>query len=118
MTHWELRLHHGFRLRRSIIHYLLFYEKVPNHADREAPLRSAHLNYVLAAVRRGELVLGGSLGDPDGGSVAILFRADSAATAESFAVGDPYVVEGVVCRWWVQAWQTVVGKDAAVPLQQ
>jgi hypothetical protein len=38
---------------------LLFYEKVPDAADREESLRAAHLAHVLAAVTRGELLLGG-----------------------------------------------------------
>src|SRR5262249_18286497 len=104
--------------RRGIIHYLLFYEKVPDHAGREGPLQAAHRTYVLAAVRRGELVLAGSLHDPTDGAAVLLFLADSSAVAEAFAEGDPYVQAGVVCRWTVRAWETVVGAGAAVPLPQ
>lgn len=98
------------------MHYLLFYDKVPDHAEREPPLVAAHLQYVFAAVARGELVLGGPLADPVDGANVLLFRADSAATAEKFAVEDPYVVHGIVNRWWVRTWETVVGREAVRPL--
>ncbi len=29
---------------------------------------------------------------------------------------DPYVLNGLVTRWWVREWTTVVGKDAAHPV--
>lgn len=98
------------------MHYLLFYEKAPDYAVRQGPLQAPHLAYVQAAVRRGELVLGGSLADPTDGAAVLLFRADTPAVAEDFAKADPYVVHGVVSRWRVRAWETVVGKDAAIPL--
>ena len=42
----------------------------------------------------------------------ILFRGDSPAAAEQFAKSDPYVVNGVVKKWYVREWTTVVGPDA------
>jgi len=98
------------------MHYLLFYEKVPDYSQRELPLQAAHRDHVLAAVAHGDLLLGGPLEDPVDGANVLLFRADSAVTAESFATADPYVVGGVVCRWHVRPWRTVVGREAAVPL--
>jgi uncharacterized protein YciI len=98
------------------MHYLLFYEKVPDHANREGPLRAAHRDYVQAAARRGELLLGGSLADPTDGAAVLLFRADAPAAVEAFAAADPYVRHGVVSRWRVRAWETVVGAGAAIPL--
>lgn len=98
------------------MHYLLFYEKAPDYAVRQEPLQAPHLAYVQAAVRRGELILGGSLSDPADGAAVLLFQADSPTVAEAFAKADPYVIHGVVNRWRVRAWETVVGKDAALPL--
>jgi uncharacterized protein YciI len=98
------------------MHYLLFYEKVPDYAEREPPLQADHRAHVLAAVARGDLVLGGPLEDPIDGANVLLFQAGSPATAESFAKADPYVREGVVRRWHVRPWRTVVGKEAAFPL--
>lgn len=100
------------------MHYLLFYEKAPDHTEREGPWQVAHLTHVFAAVDRGELILGGPLTDPLDGAQALLFRADSAAAVEAFAAADPYVMHGIVTRWRVRPWQTVVGTDAADPLPQ
>lgn len=100
------------------MHYLLFYEKVPDSAEREGPLRAAHLAHVLAAVSRGELLLGGPLADPVDGAQALLFRADSAAAVEAFAARDPYVLNRIVNWWRVRPWRTVVGAEAADPLPE
>ena len=95
------------------MHYLLFYEAGPGYAERRRPFRSAHLQHARAAAARGDLMLGGALANPIDGAV-LLFRGDSSATAEEFARTDPYVVNGVVTRWWVREWTTVVGEGAAV----
>ena len=93
------------------VHYLLFYEADGDYAERRTPFRSAHLEYARKAVARGELVLGGALANPVDGAV-LLFSGDSPAAAEQFAKSDPYVVNGVVRRWYVREWTTVVGADA------
>ncbi|MBM4134174.1 MAG: hypothetical protein FJ245_10430 [Nitrospira sp.] len=100
------------------MHFLLFYEKAPDHAARQGPLQAPHLAHVQAAVRRGELALAGSLLDPNDGAAVLLFKADGPAVAEAFAKGDPYVTQGIVNKWWVRKWDTVVGKDAANPLPE
>jgi len=97
------------------MHYLLFYDVVPDYMERRAPLRAEHLALGRAAVARGELVLGGALVDPTDGAV-LLFRGDSPAVAEAFAAADPYVRHGLVTRWRVRAWATVVGDAAEVTL--
>ncbi|MBX3411171.1 MAG: hypothetical protein KF708_00530 [Pirellulales bacterium] len=98
------------------MHYLLFYEKGPDYVVRELPVQADHLAHVLAAVERGELQLGGPLADPADGANVLLFRADSPDVVTRFAKEDPYVVAGVVARWHVRPWLTVVGRDAACPL--
>lgn len=97
------------------MHYLLFYEVVPDYAARRGPLRAAHLAHAQAAVERGELLLGGALADPIDGAV-LLFRGDRPAVAERFAAADPYVRQGLVTRWRVREWTTVVGPTAAAPV--
>jgi uncharacterized protein len=97
------------------MHYLLFYEAGPDYAERRASFRAAHLEYARQAVDRGELVLGGALANPIDGAV-LLFRGHTPAIAEQFAAGDPYVVNGVVNRWHVREWTTVVGHLAEHPL--
>lgn len=97
------------------MHYLLFYDVVPDYAERRLPFRPAHLAHARAALERGELVLGGALAEPVDGAV-LLFRGDSPASAEAFAAADPYVLNGLVTRWRVREWTTVVGEGAAVTL--
>ena len=97
------------------MHYLLFYDAAEHYEERRKPFREAHISYARAAVSRGELVLGGGVGNPAEGAV-ILFRGDSPAAAEKFATSDPYVLNGVIKNWRVREWTTVVGDDAAVKL--
>lgn len=99
------------------MHYLLIYEVVPDYEERRKPLRAAHLGHGLAAVARGELVLGGALADPVDGAV-LLFQGNSPAAAEAFARADPYVLSGLVTRWRVRNWTTVVGEGAACPVPE
>ncbi|HEY2786120.1 MAG TPA: YciI-like protein [Fimbriiglobus sp.] len=93
------------------MHYLLFYEVVPDYPDRRSVYRQAHLAHARAAVDRGELILGGALADPIDGAV-ILFRGDTPDAAKAFAETDPYVLNGLVKKWTVREWTTVVGKEA------
>lgn len=98
------------------MHYLLFYEAGDDYVSRRAEFRDAHLEKAWAASQRGELVLGGGLANPVDGSV-ILFTGDSPEVAERFAKADPYVTNGVVKRWYVREWTTVVGEHAATPVR-
>lgn len=95
------------------MHYLLFYDTVPDYTERRAPLRGAHLAHARAAVGRGELLLGGALADPVNGAV-LLFRGETPTVAEAFARSDPYVLAGLVTSWRVRPWTTVVGELAEV----
>ena len=90
------------------MHYLLFYEVVDGYVNRRVPFRSAHLALAREAVARGELVLGGAFANPPDGAV-LLFRGSSPAVAEAFAAQDPYVKNGLITRWYVREWTTVVG---------
>ena len=99
------------------MHYLLFYDVVDNYPERRAPFRAAHIALARQAVARGELVLGGGFNNPPDGSV-LLFRGSSPAAAEAFAAGDPYVTNGIVTRWRVREWTTVVGPLAEAPLPE
>jgi uncharacterized protein YciI len=92
--------------------YLLLYDVVPDYVERRAPFRAEHLALAQAAHARGELVLGGALADPVDGAV-LLFN--TSAAAEAFPEADPYVRNGLVTRWRVRAWNTVVG-DGITPL--
>ena len=93
------------------MHYLLFYDVVPDYGVKRAPYRGSHLEYAQKAVDRGELILGGALANPIDAAM-LLFRPPSPQVVEDFARGDPYVRNGVVTKWRVREWTTVVGKDA------
>ena len=97
------------------MHYLLFYDLVDDYVERRVPLRDQHLRLAREAHARGELILGGALAHPADGAV-LLFRGDSPTVASTFAEADPYVIEGLVTRWRVREWTTVVGNDPAVIL--
>ena len=97
------------------MHYLLFYDVVPDYVERRAAFRAEHVALARAAHARGELVLGGALADPVDGAV-LLFRCDSTAPIEAFVAADPYVTNGLVTRWRIRPWTTVVGDNPAVAL--
>nr|QMS48079.1 FIG00454952: hypothetical protein [uncultured bacterium] len=46
----------------------------------------------------------------------LLFAGEDASAAEAFAKGDPYVLNGLVTRWRVREWVTVIGDAAARPV--
>jgi uncharacterized protein YciI len=94
------------------MHYLLFYDLVDDYLARRPPFRDAHLAHARAAQARGELVLAGALANPADGAV-LVFAVPGAA--ERFAAADPYVVNGLVSRWRVREWSTVIGQGATPP---
>ena len=96
-------------------HWLLTYELVTDYLERRPAHRDEHLSLAWEAVERGELVLGGALVPAD--TAMLLFRAESPEVAERFARVDPYVVHGLVARWTVREWVTVVGEAAATPIR-
>jgi uncharacterized protein YciI len=99
------------------MHYLLFYDVGEDYLARRAEFREAHLEKAWQSHERGELVLGGALANPVDHAV-LLFKGDSPRVAEAFAEADPYVTNGLVRRWNVRQWSTVVGKDASTPLRR
>jgi len=97
------------------MHYLLLYDLSPDYLARRTEWRDEHLDLAWQAQGRGELVLGGALADPVDGAV-LLFQGDSPEVASRFAEADPYVLHGLVLRWRVRPWTTVVGAEAASPV--
>jgi len=97
-------------------HWLLRYTLAPDYLERRGMFRDVHLALAWAAADRGELVLGGAVGDPVDGAL-LVFAGDDPSAAEAFAAADPYVVNGLVIDWSVQPWATVVGLHAATPIR-
>ena len=106
-------------------HYFLIYDTAPDWRERRAQYRAEHLTLAWAAHERGELLLGGALGDtllparehgePQG--ALLLFAGDTPEVAARFATADPYVRHGLVTHWRVREWHTAVGAQAATPTQ-
>ncbi len=97
------------------MHYLLIYDVGRDYLERRAEFRNEHLKLAWEAHARGELVLGGALADPVDNAI-LLFKGDGPQAAEHFARADPYVTHGLVSRWRVRPWTTVVGADAVSPV--
>ena len=98
----------------TAMHYLLYYETSPDYPEGRPRYRDEYLRLAWAAHGRGELLLGGALADPVDGAV-LLFQGNSSKAAEEFAAADPYVRCGLVTRWYLRPWSTVVGAAAAAP---
>lgn len=95
------------------MHYLLIYELAPDYLERRGAFRDEHLK--LAWEAEG-IVLGGALAEPVDRAI-LLFQGDSPDAAKRFANADPYVRNGLVGRWEVRAWTTVVGDLASSPVR-
>lgn len=96
------------------MHFLLSYTLAPDYLARRPDYRDAHLGLAWAAVERGELLLGGAVGDPVESALLLFTDADA---ARAFAAADPYVAQGLVTQWCVSPWSTVVGAGAATPVR-
>lgn len=89
------------------------YDVADDYLEKRGAYRVAHLALARAAALRGELVLAGAFADPVDGA-GLLFQGENGDAAKAFAEADPYVKAGLVTRWRVRPWTTVVGTDAAV----
>ena len=98
------------------MHYLLLYDLAPDYLEKRPEFRKEHLGLAWAASERGELILGGALSDPVDQAV-LLFNVSSPDVVERFVAADPYVKHGLVARWRIRPWTTVVGKDASTPVK-
>ena len=89
-------------------YFALIYDVVDGFAEKRMTYRPAHLELINAAHARGELLLAGALGTPPDGAL-LVFRAETADMAETFARADPYVTSGLVKSWRVRPWNVVIG---------
>ncbi len=97
------------------MHYLLIYHLSPDYLERRGEFRNEHLALAWKAHKNGDLVLGGALQEP-ADQAYLLFEGDSSEAAEKFANADPYVKNGLIIKWEVRPWMTVVGDMAASPV--
>lgn len=97
-------------------HFLLLYTTAPDYLERRGAFRADHLRLAWEAQAKGDLVLAGALANPPDGAV-LLFQGESTAAAEAFANSDPYVLNGLIAKWEVREWTTVIGDLAAQPVR-
>lgn len=97
-------------------HYLLIYDLADDYLSRRGEFRGVHLKMAWDAHAKGDLVLGGALGEPVDRAI-LMFKGESPKVAEDFAKEDPYVTNGLVKAWTVRPWMTVVGDLAANPVR-
>jgi uncharacterized protein len=98
------------------MHYLLTYDLAPDYLDRRGQYRDEHLALAWQAQERGEIIVAGALAEPADMAV-LMFQGESPEVAERFAQADPYVIHGLVTGYRVRQWNTVVGKDAFMPVR-
>lgn len=68
-------------------------------------------------MERGELLLGGAVGDGPFTGLLIFTGDNALEAAKAFAAADPYVTGGVVNSWTARPWTTVLGEEAATPVR-
>jgi uncharacterized protein len=88
--------------------FALQYELVDDFVVRRTPYREQHLGLLRDLHSRGEVVLAGAFAEPADRAL-LVFKSADRSVPESFAQGDPYVVNGLVKRWEVRLWSVVVG---------
>jgi uncharacterized protein YciI len=97
-------------------HHILFYEYVPDIAERRGPYREAHLGRIRAEKEAGRIVMAGALeaigrpGDASAGSItggALVFQGVDPEAIEAFAREDPYAQAGLVTSHRVERWNLV-----------
>ncbi len=86
--------------------YVLFYESADDVMSK-APLHfEEHRARLLEFHGRGELLMVGTIADPQTqGSMAIFPTREA---AETFVAGDPFVLNGVVRAWEIREWNEVL----------
>ncbi len=88
--------------------YVLFYESADDVLAKAPAHFDAHTARGQDFHERGSLLMYGPFGNPQEGAMAVF---TSREAAQDFAKGDPFVLNGVVRKWFVRAWD-----EAFVPV--
>ena len=99
------------------LHAVLEYTYAHNYLESREQYRADHLRAGWEAVERGELLLGGAVGEGPFTGLLIFTGENPVEAAEAFAAADPYVINGVVTSWTARPWTTVLGNEAAAPVR-
>jgi uncharacterized protein YciI len=81
------------------MHAVLEYTYADNYLETREKYRPVHLTAALEAVERGELLLGGAVGDGPYTGLLIFAGENALGAAQAFAAADPCVLNGVVTSW-------------------
>ena len=73
------------------------------------PDKARQLAQELVVRDKVDILTGVLAGAAFGPNIIGLFRTEAPDVPRAFAAADPYVVQGLVTRWWVRPWTTVVG---------
>ena len=99
------------------MHAVLEYTYEDNSLETREKYRADHLRAGWEAVERGELLLGGAVGEGPFTGLLIFAGENALEAARAFAAADPYVTAGVVTSWAARPWTTVIGNEAAAPVR-
>jgi uncharacterized protein YciI len=89
--------------------YVLFYETAEDYLPKAQLHFPAHRERWLEFQQAGTLLMVGPFGNARDGAMAIFTTAEA---AEAFAVEDPFVLNGVVARWYIRNWNEALVPDA------
>lgn len=93
------------------MYHLLFYDYVPDIAERRTPFRAEHLSAANRMLAEGKLLMAGAFADPLDGATFV-FKA-TREEVEAFVESDPYVLNGLVTGHRIREWTVVVGGENA-----
>ncbi|WP_433041598.1 YciI family protein [Dactylosporangium sp. CS-033363] len=86
--------------------YVVLYTSAPDVAAKAPAHFPAHKARLDAFHARGDLLMVGTFGDPQAqGSMAVFRTRES---AEEFAGGDPFVLNGVVAAYEIRDWHEIL----------
>ncbi len=90
------------------MHYILFYDYVPDMLVRRTPVRPDHLAHATSWLQSGRLLMAGAFTDPLDGA-AFIFRNVTRDEVAEFVAADPYVQNGLVPAHRIREWNVVIG---------
>ena len=85
--------------------YVMFYETDPASLPKAAAHVAAHRARLDAFHARGVLLMAGPLMEPTDRALGVFTTREA---AEEFIAGDPFIVNRVVTKWSVRAWNEVL----------
>lgn len=85
--------------------YVLYYQSAPDVAEKAPAHGAAHRAHWKDFLANGTLLMIGPFANPREGAMGIFTTREA---AESFANGDPFVLNGAVESWAVREWMEAI----------